>query len=143
MKNSFNAEDIKRKVLLILSENSEPAGARLIARKMKEYGVHFRERTVRYRRKLMDEGGFTRPIGRRDGRSITDTGMDEINNARVKDKISLSISRIDILSFKTTFDIEQRCGLVPGKISFFPQKQFNKAMSSVMEYGNLQRVEDL
>ncbi len=132
MKQLFNPEDIERKVILILkilNENSNSQGARVIARKMKERGVQLSERTVRYHLKLMDERGLTRLIGRRDGRIITDMGLDEINNARVRDKISLSISRIDILAFQTTFDIKKRRGLVPVNISFFPQKQFSKALA--------------
>lgn len=132
MKQLFNPEDIERKVLLILkilNENSEAQGARVIARKMKERGVQLSERTVRYHLKLMDERGLTKLVGRRDGRIITGLGLDEINNARVRDKISLSISRIDVLSFKTTFDIKKRRGLVPVNISFFPQKQFSKALT--------------
>jgi len=132
MKQLFNPEDIERKVLLILkilNENSEAQGARVIARKMKERGIQLSERTVRYHLKLMDERGLTEFVGRRDGRIITNLGMDEINNARVRDKISLSISRIDVLSFKTTFDIKKRQGLVPVNISFFPKNQFSKALA--------------
>ncbi|MBN1472551.1 MAG: DUF128 domain-containing protein [Syntrophaceae bacterium] len=132
MKQLFNPEDIERKVILILkilNENSESQGARVIARKMKEHGVQLSERTVRYHLKLMDERGLTKLIGRRNGRIITSLGMEEISNARVRDKISLSISRIDVLSFKTTFDIKKRRGLVPVNISFFPQKQFSKALT--------------
>jgi HTH-type transcriptional regulator, global nitrogen regulator NrpRI len=132
MKQLFNPEDIERKLILILkilNENSESQGARVIARKMKERGVQLSERAVRYHLKLMDERGLTKLIGRRDGRIITNLGLDEINNARVRDKISLSISRIDVLSFKTTFDIKKRRGLVPVNISFFPQKQFSKALA--------------
>ncbi|MBN1365283.1 MAG: DUF128 domain-containing protein [Syntrophaceae bacterium] len=131
MKQLFNPEDIERKVLLILkilNENSESQGARVIARKMNERGVQLSERTVRYHLKLMDEKGLTKLVGRRDGRIITSLGLDEINNARVRDKISLSISRIDTLSFKTTFDIKKRRGLVPVNISFLPQEQFKKAL---------------
>lgn len=132
MKQLFNPEDIERKVLLILkilNENSESQGARVIARKMKERGVQLSERTVRYHLKLMDERGLTELIGRRDGRIITSLGMDEIHNARVRDKISLSIARIDVLSFQTTFDLKKRRGLVPVNISYFPQNQFRKALA--------------
>lgn len=131
MKQLFNPEDIERKVLLILrilNESSEPAGARVIARQMVERGVQLSERTVRYHLKLMDEKGLTRLIGRRDGRIITSAGLDEISNARVQDKISLSISRIDVLSFKTTFNLKKKTGMVPVNISFFPEKDFKKAL---------------
>jgi HTH-type transcriptional regulator, global nitrogen regulator NrpRI len=131
MKQLFNPEDIERKVLLILrilNESPEPAGARVIARQMMERGVKLSERTVRYHLKLMDERGLTRLIGRRDGRIITQAGLDEITNARVQDKISLSISRIDVLSFKTTFSLQKKTGMVPVNISFFPEKDFKKAL---------------
>jgi repressor of nif and glnA expression len=131
MKQLFNPEDIERKVILILkilNESPESLGARVIARMMKERGVLLSERTVRYHLKLMDERGLTKLIGRRDGRVITALGLDEISNARVQDKISLSISRIDILSFKTTFNLKKRRGLVPVNISFFPEDKFKKAL---------------
>ena len=131
MKQLFNPEDIERKNILmlkILNENSESLGARVIARKMQEHGVSLSERTVRYHLKLMDERGLTKLIGRRDGRAITNLGLDEISNARVQDKISLSISRIDVLSFKTTFDLRKKRGLVPVNISFFPEEEFKRAL---------------
>jgi HTH-type transcriptional regulator, global nitrogen regulator NrpRI len=74
---------------------------------------------------------LTRLIGRRDGRIITNTGLDEIFNARVQDKIGLSISRIDVLSFKTSFNIKKKQGLVPVNISFFPKDQFKNALQSM------------
>lgn len=131
MKELFKPEDIERKVLLILKilhENSESLGARVIARKMSEQGVQLSERTVRYHLKIMDERGLTRLVGRRDGRVITEQGFNEISDARVQDKIGLSISRIDVLSFRTTFDIKKKRGLVPVNISFFPKDQFARAL---------------
>ena len=131
MKQLFKREDIERKgilILKILNESPEPIGARVIARKMSEQNVQVSERTVRYHLKFMDERGLTKLVGRRDGRVITSLGIDEINNARVQDKISLSISRIDVLSFKTTFNLKKMRGLTPVNISFFPQDQFKKAL---------------
>ncbi len=127
----FKPEDIERKVLLILKilhESPEPLGARVIARRMSERNVQLSERTVRYHLKIMDERGLTRLVGRRDGRVIMDKGLNEISDARVQDKIGLSISRIDVLSFKTTFDVKKKRGLVPVNISFFPKAQFNQAL---------------
>ncbi|HOU05619.1 MAG TPA: NrpR regulatory domain-containing protein, partial [Smithellaceae bacterium] len=85
--------------------------------------------TVRYHLKLMDERGLTRLVGRRDGRVITDLGLEEIANARVQDKISLSISRIDVLSFKTTFNLRKKRGRVPVNISFIPEDKFKQILS--------------
>ena len=134
MKQFFKPEDIERKVILILkilNESSEAVGARVIARKMSEQNVQLSERTVRYHLKLMDERGLTKLVGRRDGRAITRLGMDEISNARVQDKIGLSISRIDVLSFRTTFSLKKMHGLTPVNVSFFPQDQFKKALAAM------------
>ena len=134
MKQLFKPEDVERKLILILkimSESSKPMGARVIARKMSEKNVQLSERTVRYHLKLMDERGLTKFIGQRDGRIITSMGQDEISNARVQDKIGLSISRIDVLSFKTTFNLKKMRGLTPVNISFFPQDQFKKALAAM------------
>jgi len=95
----------------ILHESPEPLGARVIARRMSERGVELSERTVRYHLKMMDGRGLTQLVGRRDGRIITEQGLNEITDARVQDKIGLSISRIDVLSFKTTFDVKRSAAL--------------------------------
>ncbi|MBP7233257.1 MAG: DUF128 domain-containing protein [Syntrophaceae bacterium] len=131
MKTLFKPEDIERKVLLILKilhESPEPVGARVIARQMADQHVQLSERTVRYHLKIMDERGLTRLVGRRDGRIITEQGLAEISDARVQDKIGLSISRIDVLSFQTSFDIKKKRGFVPVNISFFPAGQFSDAL---------------
>jgi hypothetical protein len=134
MKLLFSPEDIERKVLLvlkILNENQEPMGARLISRHMKERGVELSERTVRYHLKIMDERGLTTLVGNRDGRMITDAGRDEISHARVQDKIGLSISRIDVLSYQSTFDLKKKQGTVPVNVSFFPKDQFHKILEAI------------
>jgi hypothetical protein len=135
MNQLYNVEDVERKGLLILkvlSESPEPLGARLIARRMKDNGLDLSERTVRYHLKFMDEKGLTKLMGRRDGRSITDHGKDELLNARVQDKVSLCSSRIDLLAFKTTFDLSKRQGMVPVNISLFAKDQFEEALEAMM-----------
>ena len=127
----FNIEDIEKKILLILRilhESSEPVGARLISRRMQEHGVTLSERAVRYHLKLMDDRGLTRLVGRHDGRTITEQGIEEIGNARVHDKIGFAISRIEILAFRTSLDLEKRQGLLPVNVTFFPKKSFRKAL---------------
>lgn len=134
MKNLFNVEDVERKGLLILkilSESKDPLGARIIAGRMKDSGLDLSERTVRYHLKLMDNKGLTRLIGRRDGRQITDRGKDELSHARVKDKVSLCSSRIDMLAFQTTFDLSRKRGMVPVNISLFTRDRFKEALNAM------------
>jgi len=131
MKPIFNIEDIEKKILLILRtlhESPEPVGARIIARRMQDHGVTLSERGVRYHLKMMDDRGLTRLIGRHDGRAITEQGIEEIGNARVRDKIGFAISRIEILAYRTSLDLDRRQGLIPVNISFFPKTVFKKAL---------------
>ncbi len=131
MNQIFNIEDIEKKILLILrilNESPEPVGARIISRRMQDHGVTLSERGVRYHLKLMDNRGLTKLIGRHDGRAITEQGIEEIRNARVHDKIGFAISRIEILAFRTSLDLDKRQGLIPVNVSFFPRRVFTKAL---------------
>jgi len=132
----YDGHEVERKVisiLKILNESTQSLGARLIARRLKEYGVELGERAVRYHLKLMDERGLTRPLPRRDGREITPLGIEELNNALVTDKVGFVLEKVEILAFRTSFDIERRSGLVPVNVSFFPKERFTEALQAMGE----------
>jgi hypothetical protein len=97
---------------------------------LKDHGVELGERAVRYHLKLMDERGLTRLV-HRDGRLITDTGVEEVRSALVKDKVGFAISRIELLAFRTDFDWDERTGSIPVNVSFFPKEKFNKALQAM------------
>ena len=94
--------DVERKliaILNILAESNEPLGARIISRMLEEEGIHLTERAVRFHLQLMDERGLTHTAGKkgRAGRTITDKGREELDNALVSDKVGMVDSRIDEL----------------------------------------------
>ena len=123
-------QDVKRKVIAILKvlqDSKEPLGARIIAQRLKSYGIELGERAVRYHLKITDERGLTRLIGR-DGRLITDAGAEELKSALVRDKVGFAISRIELLAFRTNFDPGRRAGLVPVNVSYFDEEKFSKAL---------------
>ena len=122
--------DVERKVtaiLKVLSNSTEPLGGRVISRRLKEQGVSLNERTVRYHLKIMDERGLTRSIGHRDGRRITEPGLEELKSALVCDKVGFVTSRIELLAYLTTFDVEEFTGDIPIDVSLFPKEQFSRA----------------
>jgi repressor of nif and glnA expression len=130
----FESQSVARKelaILRILSDSPEPLGARVIAHNLKDYGFELGERAVRYHLKLLDERGLTYLVGRRDGRNLTEKGTEEVKSALVKDKVGFSISKIETLSFRTTFDYNTRQGLVPVNVSFFPKEQFHRAFTTM------------
>ncbi len=131
-----SSHEVERKVisiLKVLSQSPQPLGARLIAYKLKEYGVELGERAVRYHLQLMDERGLTRSLQRRDGREITPLGIEELNNALVTDKVGFILEKIELLVFRTSFNIEKRSGLVPVNVSFFPKERFAEALQAMKE----------
>ena len=130
----FETQDVERKIisiLKVLSDSRTPVGSRVIARRLRDSGIELGERAVRYHLKLMDERGLTQLVGRRDGRVLTERGAEEIDSALVKDKVGLAISRIEILAFRTDFDLDKRTGSVPINVSFFPKARFGKALKAM------------
>jgi len=126
----FETQEVERKVLSILrvlSDSQKPLGVRVIGRRLKDHGVDLSERAVRYHLKLMDERGLTRLVGR-DGRLITELGVEELGNALVRDKVGFAIGRIELLAFRTNFNWGEGMGLVPVNVSFFPMGKFDKAL---------------
>ena len=129
----FETQEVERKelsILRVLSDSREPLGARVVARRLKDLGVELGERAVRYHLKLMDERGLTRTVGR-DGRLITESGIDELRSALVRDKVGFAISRIELLAFRTSFNPETRTGWIPVNISFFPRQNFDQALQAM------------
>lgn len=127
----FENQDIERKqysILKVLYDTKEPIGSITITRKLKYLGVNLGERAVRYHLKLLDERGLTSLAGRRDGRLITEQGLQELKHGLVKDKVGFVISRIELLAFRTTFDPDQKTGLVPVNISILNSKDLQKAL---------------
>ena len=127
------AQEVERKViaiLRILNQSNEPLGARVISHHLQNHGIELTERAVRYHLKLMDERGFTENMGR-DGRLITRLGLEELESALVSDKVGFVASKTELLAYQTELDIEKRQGKVPVNISFFPAKQFGKAMETM------------
>jgi len=133
-------QEVKRKVIAILKvlhDSEEPLGARIIAQQLKSHGIELGERAVRYHLKITDERGLTKLIGR-DGRLITDSGIEELKSALVRDKVGFAISRIELLAFRTNFDPTRRTGLLPVNVSYFSNERFGEAlkvMKPVFEKG--------
>lgn len=130
----FETQDVERKIvaiLKVLNDSKTPLGSMVIARRLRDRGIELSERGVRYHLKLMDERGLTQLVGRRDGRVLTERGIEEIGCALVQDKVGLAISRIELLAFRTDFDLDKRTGSIPINVSFFPKARFGKALQAM------------
>ena len=126
-------------MLGILSDYQKAVGGSIIARRLKdEYGIELSERAVRYHLRLLDERGLTCKVSRRDGRVITQQGLEESKNAMVADKVGFVIDKIELLAYQTSFDPKKRIGWIPINVSLFPKEKFRaalKAMAGVFKSG--------
>jgi repressor of nif and glnA expression len=123
--------DTERKIisiLKVLSESSEPLGSITIARELEKRGLCLGERAVRYHLKIADERGYTQPLGR-DGRMITSKGLEELRIALAPDQLSFIVEKLELLAFRTTFDVESRTGRVPINTSLFNKNDFPRAVT--------------
>jgi repressor of nif and glnA expression len=129
---SREVERAKVAILRILDDSPGAIGSNIIARRLKEeYGIELSERAVRYHLRLLDERGLTQKVSRRDGRDITQQGVEELKNAMVADKVGFVIDKIELLSYRTSFDIDRRQGMVPINISMFPREKFKSALKAM------------
>jgi repressor of nif and glnA expression len=119
-------------ILRILYENQEPIGARLIADKMNERGYPIGERGVRYHLRILDERGLTKRQGY-DGRTITQSGTKELENALVGDRMGFIITRIEKLIYETTFDLKTKQGNVIINTSIVDKKDLDRTLE-IMQY---------
>jgi repressor of nif and glnA expression len=125
----FETQDVERKVLAILNTLGDQAvGSTVIAKRLKDMGIGLSERAVRYHLRMMDERGLTRLVGRRDGRVITELGQAEQKNAMVSHKVGLTLSRIEMLAFRTNINLVKLTGMVPANVSLFRKDDFHKAL---------------
>lgn len=117
-------------ILRILYENQEPIGARLIADRMNERGYLIGERGVRYHLRILDERGLTKRQGY-DGRVITESGINELNNALVGDRLGFIITKIEKLIYDTTFDLKTGKGKVIINTSIIDKNDFERTMEII------------
>ena len=104
--------DAERKIITILkvlSESSEPLGSITIARELERHGIFLSERAVRYHLRIMDERGYTKPLGR-DGRGITAAGLEELKAALAPDQVGFILERLELLAFRVNFNPLKRTG---------------------------------
>ena len=90
-------------ILHVIDERSGAVGARIISDILNERGYALGERGVRYHLRILDERGLTRREGYA-GRTITELGKKELDEALVHDRIGFVLTRIEDMIYRTNFD---------------------------------------
>ncbi|MBI4824666.1 MAG: DUF128 domain-containing protein [Nitrospirae bacterium] len=115
-------------ILKVLEKHQETIlGSREISRELKQHGIELTERTVRYHLKILDERGLTKVFGK-EGRRITSRGLEEFKSSMVSERVGFIISKIETLSYLTTFDVDTEEGDIILNVSYFPEKSLKDAM---------------
>jgi HTH-type transcriptional regulator, global nitrogen regulator NrpRI len=117
-------------IMRVIHESDKPIGARAIADELNNRGYDIGERAVRYHLRILDERGFTRKHGYA-GRTLTELGESEMNDALIGDRFGFVISRIEEMAFRTTFDPETGDGVVPVNISYFDRDDLETVIDVV------------
>ncbi|MBP7410991.1 NrpR regulatory domain-containing protein [Methanoculleus sp. 10] len=137
MSPSIRSERKYLELLRILAESHEPLGAKRLSEKMAERGFVLSDRAVQYYLQYLDEMGFTEKIGNR-GRILTEAGTAESESALVDERIGFIISRLEQLSFRSTFNPATGTGSVAYNLSFVREEDLpgvTAAFDEVAESG--------
>jgi HTH-type transcriptional regulator, global nitrogen regulator NrpRI len=105
-------------IMRVIHESDKPIGARAIADELNNRGYDIGERAVRYHLRILDERGFTQKHGYA-GRTLTELGESEMNDALIGDRFGFVISRIEEMAYRTTYSPETNEGFVTVNVSYF------------------------
>lgn len=117
-------------ILTVLDRQSKIVGSKEISKQVKLHGVNLTERTVRYHLKIMDERGLTKVFGK-EGRKITQKGREELAQSLVSEKVGFIISRIESLSYMTSFDMDKQEGDIILNVSYIHKNDLKDALKAM------------
>ena len=123
----------KRKIvsiLKVLSDAEKPMGGTRVARRLQEFGFDLNQRMVRNYLKKMDQEGLTQNLGRK-GRRITPKGEEELKSSFVIEKVGFVASKMDTLSYQTSFSLRKQKGKIILNISTIDIRDIDEAMHQV------------
>ncbi|WP_094227721.1 DUF128 domain-containing protein [Methanolobus psychrotolerans] len=132
-----NVERKLVEIMRIISESDKPLGARLIADELHNRGYAIGERAVRYHLRILDERGFTKKHGYI-GRTITERGKKELNDALISDRFGFVITKIEELMYKTDYNPETGKGNVIVNITYVDKDDYDHTMEIIryaMDHG--------
>ncbi len=124
-------------ILRLIRDAGKPIGSSTIAQRLESMGYEVTERTVRWYLKGLDDTGMTQNLGRR-GRRITEVGMQELQAARIIDKVGVLAARIDEMTYGMDFSLSTKAGSVVVNVSVIPRKHLERSielMSQVFAAG--------
>ena len=118
-------------ILRVLRDAGEPLASNTITEELLEMGYDISPRTIRFHLKTMDNEGLTE-YSEKHGRFITRKGIEELEAARVFEKVGFLNARIEQMAWKMNFDIQSGKGTVIINISFIKKDKFDHAIDYLL-----------
>jgi repressor of nif and glnA expression len=106
-------------ILRSMRDSEGPVSSSAIARGIQQYGFDVSARTIRqHLEELEAEGLVTAGTrGRGGGRQITEAGAEEVDGARVLDRVGLTLAKVDAMACGMTFEPSAGRGLIVLNVS--------------------------
>lgn len=104
-------------ILRLMRGHEGPLTSAQVADALACTGQEVSERAVRLYLLDLDRQGLTRSLGRRQGRVLTDRGLEELLAGQTLQRVGFLSARIDEMTFGMTFDLHRRSGGVVVNVS--------------------------
>lgn len=123
--------DSRLAVLRALHQTGGVAGASRLHETLVALGHDLQPRTVRLYLRQLDQEGFTRLVSRRRGRTVTERGQQELAHANVVQKVGFIGSRIDLLVYRMTYNLQAGTGTIVANIALIPRQGLVRALEVI------------
>ncbi len=134
---SEKTEKKRLAILRILRESDGPLGSSKITDRLVAAGHEISDRTVRFYLQASDGEGLTENRGRK-GHLIARRGLEELENARIIEKVGFLAAKIDQMTYRMNFDLSTGTGTVVVNVSILEKSRLESAiplMKSVFRAG--------
>ena len=134
---SEKTEKKRLAILRILRESDGPLGSSKITDRLVAAGHEISDRTVRFYLQASDGEGLTENRGRK-GHLIARRGLEELENARIIERVGFLAAKIDQMTYRMNFDLSTGTGTVVVNVSILEKSRLESAiplMKSVFRAG--------
>lgn len=117
-------------ILRIFSEFAEPVGSTLLKRELRKKGFTLSERKVRYNLQLLEAKGLVLSHNRK-GRTITQSGLEELSRALANQRLGFITTRFISLAYSANYNTTKNSGTVVTNVSILDKSLQDKTMDTM------------
>jgi repressor of nif and glnA expression len=128
----YDKESDKKEIeiLRILSEFAEPVGSTLLKWELRKKGFPLSERRVRYHLQFLEAKGLVLSHNRK-GRTITQSGLEELSRALANQRLGFTTTRFMSLAYSANYNTAENSGTVVTNVSILDKSLQDKTMDTM------------